>query len=568
MYLEHYGLSHLPFQITPDVRFFFESHGHTRARATIIYGLSKNEGFVVVTGAVGAGKTTLLEHLLAGDRFEGAVVARVNTTQLGAENLLALIAHRLGLEQIASTKAGLLRDLESFLLATRAAGKRTLLIVDEVQNLSQESLEELRMLSNFQDAEHPLLQTLLVGQPEFRARLAGPDTEQIRQRVIASYHLAPLAPEDVPAYIAFRLKHAGYTGAPIFTPDALGEIAAETGGVPRKINRLCDRALLYGFLEDRHELDGPAVAEVIQEMRAENLEADPALAAPAPPAADGAAPAARRVPEAAQQMPEIALDATDLVDTASPVAAANTQRSEAAVPRADTGASATPEAAVPEPAVPEAAAPEPAAPTPEAPGPESLEPESPEPEAPRPKTPEPACAGAAPATGRPGPVDDDEAATPPTAALLSGPATRPFALGDPGEPIGRRSWGRKPVLIAANGQPLTRDAGPRASERAAKRTGTGRDGAPPTSAAADAPPARDGTPTDPGRDAPSAGEGAADERPADKRAAAEGAAGDPAELSATIAHLRRELAGYKVKITRLIELLSRDGAGGAPRGRR
>ncbi|MBK1696045.1 ExeA family protein [Rhodovibrio salinarum] len=310
MYLEHYGLTHLPFQITPDVRFFFESHGHSRARATIIYGLSKSEGFVVVTGAVGAGKTTLLEHLLAGGRFADAVVARINTTQLGAENLLGLIAYRLGLPENAPTKAGLLRDLERFLLATRAEGRRTLLIVDEVQNLSQESLEELRMLSNFQDAEHPLLQTLLVGQPEFRERLAQPDTEQIRQRVIASYHLAPLAPEDVPAYIGYRLKHAGYAGLPLFTPEALAEIAAETGGVPRKINRLCDRALLYGFLEDRHELDGPALAEVIQEMRAECLQAD----APGAQAESQATSAAQRVRAAAVELSEAALEPLELVD--------------------------------------------------------------------------------------------------------------------------------------------------------------------------------------------------------------------------------------------------------------
>ena len=457
MYLEHYGLQHLPFQITPDVRFFFESQGHSRARATIIYGLSKNEGFVVVTGAVGAGKTTLLEHLLAGGRFQDAVVARINTTQLGAENLLELIAYRLGLPQVAATKAGLLRDLEAFLLATRAAGKRTLLIVDEVQNLSTESLEELRMLSNFQDAEHPLLQTLLVGQPEFRERLAQRDTEQIRQRVIASYHLAPLAPEDVPAYIAFRLKHAGYGGLPLFTPDAHAAIAAETGGVPRKINRLCDRALLYGFLEDRHELDGAAVAEVIAEMRAESLEAD------APEPAAKAASPSQRVRDAAAELANAALEPLELVDIVEPDAPI--EMASAGPAELDTSA----------PDVPE-------------------------------------VAGAAPDTGRP---------------------AEPM----PGRPLSPA----KPMLITTNGQPHGRAS--TVSKRAAVA------GHPPGNGT------RNGGCRSEPASVPDLGPGGI--------ATATGDDGDlphdPAELTRTVAALRAELADYKTKIARIVDVLSRDG---------
>ena len=454
MYLEHYGLQHLPFQITPDVRFFFESQGHSRARATIIYGLSKNEGFVVVTGAVGAGKTTLLEHLLAGGRFQDAVVARINTTQLGAENLLELIAYRLGLPQVAATKAGLLRDLEAFLLATRAEGKRTLLIVDEVQNLSTESLEELRMLSNFQDAEHPLLQTLLVGQPEFRERLAQRDTEQIRQRVIASYHLAPLAPEDVPAYIAFRLKHAGYAGLPLFTPDALAAIAAETGGVPRKINRLCDRALLYGFLEDRHELDGAALAEVIQEMRAESLEAD------APEPAAKAASPSQRVRDAAAELANAALEPLELVDVVDP---------DSPVEMASAG-------------------------------PTGADTSSPD-------------------------IADTVAPAEPARVAPLLPA--------------------KPVLITTNGQPHgMASTAPTREAVAVHRPGNGTRNGGGWSEPASAP--------DPGPGGIAAGADDDGDVPH-----------DPAELTRTVAALRAELADYKTKIARIVDVLSRDGG---PRG--
>lgn len=286
MYLEHYGLKHHPFQITPDVNFFFDSRVHKRALATITYGLSKQEGFVVVTGEVGAGKTTLIEYLLASGDLSKVVVARISTTQLEADNLLELIAGELELRKSGATKAAWLRDLKSFFLRIAQAGKYVLLIVDEVQNLSAGALEELRMLSNFQDKERPLVQQLLVGQPEFRARLGSPECEQIRQRVIASYHLSALTAEEVPVYINHRMQQAGYKGDPVFTMKACVRIHDEAGGVPRKINRLCDRLLLFGFLEERSRIDVQAVDAVAAEMRMENLVDSAPSGATAPAVAD------------------------------------------------------------------------------------------------------------------------------------------------------------------------------------------------------------------------------------------------------------------------------------------
>ncbi|GER06471.1 hypothetical protein GCM10007972_01750 [Iodidimonas muriae] len=276
MYLEYYGFDRPPFQITPDVNFFFDSSVHKRALATITYGLSKLEGFVIVTGDVGAGKTTLIEYLLSHGDLKNIVVARISTTQLEAENLLELIASELELRKSGATKAAYLRDLNSYFLRIAQAGKSVLLIVDEVQNLSAGALEELRMLSNFQNRERPLVQQLLVGQPEFRARLASPACEQIRQRVIASYHLSSLTAAEVPVYIEHRLHQAGRSVAGPFTKGAYQRIHRETGGVPRKINRLCDRLLLYGFLEECPEIDGTVVDRVTAEMRAENLIDSPA----------------------------------------------------------------------------------------------------------------------------------------------------------------------------------------------------------------------------------------------------------------------------------------------------
>ena len=282
MYESFYGLTAAPFQLSPDHRFFFESSVHRTALAHLTYGLAQGEGFIIVTGEVGAGKTTLVGHLFATLDKQRYVAARVVSTQLGGDDMLRMVAAAFGLPNADASKAALLRQMESFLLANQAMGKRCLLVVDEAQNLSVAALEELRMLSNFQSGAQAPLQSFLLGQPQFRATLASPDLDQLRQRVIASYHLGPLAPGEIRAYVEHRLKAVGWNGDPALSQDLFAAIHAATHGIPRRINTLCSRLFLLGYLEEMHRLDGRHVERVADELRA---ELDPS-ATRAVPAAD------------------------------------------------------------------------------------------------------------------------------------------------------------------------------------------------------------------------------------------------------------------------------------------
>lgn len=269
MYEKFYGLTASPFQLSPDHRFFFESSVHRTALAHLTYGLSQGEGFIIITGEVGAGKTTLVGHLFETLDKQRFVAARVVSTQLQGDDMLRMVAAAFGLPIADSNKATLLRLVESFLLTNQQQGKRCLLVVDEAQNLSVSALEELRMLSNFQSGAHAPLQSFLLGQPQFRAILASPDLEQLRQRVIASYHLGPLAPAETRLYVEHRLRAVGWRQDPRLADDAYDAIYAATGGVPRRINTLCSRVLLLGFLEENHLLDRRHVERVADELRRE-----------------------------------------------------------------------------------------------------------------------------------------------------------------------------------------------------------------------------------------------------------------------------------------------------------
>lgn len=271
MYEAFYKLRGKPFQLNPDPRFFFGSKGHRRAMAYLEYGLNQGEGFIVITGEVGAGKTTLVRNLFRKLESENVVAAQLVSTQLDADDLLSAVAGAFGLSFEGIAKAGLLKKLEAFLLSCHNQGKRALLIVDEAQNLTPRAVEELRMLSNFQSGEKSLLQSFLLGQPEFRYILQSEDMQQLRQRVTASYHLGPMDLDETRAYIEHRLKTVGWAGDPAFGDDTFGAVHHFTGGIPRRINTLCDRLLLLGFLEERHALDAGSVQEVSEDLQSENI---------------------------------------------------------------------------------------------------------------------------------------------------------------------------------------------------------------------------------------------------------------------------------------------------------
>lgn len=272
MYEAFYQFSGQPFQLSPDPRFYFASQSHRKAMAYLVYGLNQGEGFVVVTGDIGTGKTTLLGRLIAGLDTKKYLPATVVTSQLEPTDMLRMVATAYGIAIKDDDKATLLRKIEQFLIATHQSGRQCLLIVDEVQNVPVNSLEELRMLSNLQFKNRSLLQTLLVGQPQFRATLARSELEQLRQRVTASYHLGPLDSQDARRYIEHRLKLVGWKGDPEFTDDAHEQIFEHTGGLPRRINSLCSRLLLFGSLDGLHRLDGETVQRVVEEMSREVAE--------------------------------------------------------------------------------------------------------------------------------------------------------------------------------------------------------------------------------------------------------------------------------------------------------
>lgn len=266
MYKAFYKLISNPFQLTPDPRFFYASSVHRRALAYLRYGLEQGEGFVVITGDVGAGKTTLVRTLLEEAAKRNVLAVQLVSTQLDAEDILRQIAAAFRVQSEGISKAQLLRNIEVYLKYQVSEGKRVLLVIDEAQNLPQRSLEELRMLSNFQNGDKPLLQSFLVGQPEFRFKIEQPENEQLKQRVIASYHLGPIKESELKEYIVHRLKCAGWAGDPLFDDDAISEIFAYTNGIPRKINVFCDRLMLYGSLEELHQFSASVVKTVQNEM--------------------------------------------------------------------------------------------------------------------------------------------------------------------------------------------------------------------------------------------------------------------------------------------------------------
>ncbi|MBZ6380000.1 hypothetical protein B5C34_14320 [Pacificimonas flava] len=271
MYDSYFNLSAKPFQLTPDPGLFVETETHARAMAYLTYGLSQGEGFIVVTGDVGTGKTTLVARLIAEKLAADTVVGSLVSSQVDSTSLLKLVMASLGIEERGQEKADHLRAIETFLRAKRERAKRVVVIVDEAQNLTFEALEELRMLSNFQDGSQPLVQIVLLGQPEFRTMIASsPELEQLRQRVIASHHISPMPADDVATYVRERLTRVGWTGRPAFSASAIEALNDAAGGVPRMVNMLAGRALLFAALDERDDIDEDLIGDVVEDLRGDN----------------------------------------------------------------------------------------------------------------------------------------------------------------------------------------------------------------------------------------------------------------------------------------------------------
>ncbi|MGF1685669.1 XrtA-associated ATPase [Photobacterium japonica] len=265
MYEAYFGLSDKPFRLSPDPRFFFASPHHEKAASYLQYGLSSGEGFIVVTGPIGSGKTMIARHLLA-NLDDSVVAVQIATTCLSPDELVRLVAAKFDIPVEGLTKADILKRLEQCFLSLHAKGLQVLLLVDEAQNLPAETVEELRMLSNFQQDDKPLLQSFLLGQEELKAILARPDMEQFRQRVIASCHLQSFDCEQTKEYVLHRLLQVGWTGNPALEDSIFPVICEHTAGIPRKINILMDRVLLFAFLEEMPVVTETAITQVLAEM--------------------------------------------------------------------------------------------------------------------------------------------------------------------------------------------------------------------------------------------------------------------------------------------------------------
>jgi general secretion pathway protein A len=264
MYKKFYGFSEKPFNTTPDSKFFFPSSKHSEALNSLVYAITERKGFVVITGEIGAGKTTVSRTLLNKLDLE-TKVALITNTHLTCKELIAQILEEFEVSYQPGTKQKLLSQLDSYLIKQMANNINTVLIIDEAQNLSSKVLEEVRMLSNLETEKEKLIQIILIGQPQLKAKLEHAKLEQFKQRISVFYHLHALSPSETQEYINFRLKLAGYYANDIFTPDALNLIHSHSRGIPRIINIVCDSALLSGYIMNNKIITREIIVEVIKE---------------------------------------------------------------------------------------------------------------------------------------------------------------------------------------------------------------------------------------------------------------------------------------------------------------
>lgn len=267
MYERFYELRERPFALSPDPDYLYPSRVHREAMDYLRYGLESHAGFIVITGEIGSGKTTLLQTVLRGLDSQ-TTVGRIVNTMLEPRELLETIMIDFGLDPSGRSKPVMLRDLAQYLVDQRLAGRLILLVIDEAQNLSLAALEELRMLSNLETEKSKLLEIVLVGQPNLRDKLAAPELEQLRQRITVSYHLNPLDAEETAKYINHRLRRAS-TGAPLeFPREVTAIIHSRSRGIPRIINVICDATLVFGYAEERRQIDPALMTDVLIELEA------------------------------------------------------------------------------------------------------------------------------------------------------------------------------------------------------------------------------------------------------------------------------------------------------------
>ena len=267
MYLEFFGLAEKPFNLTPNPRFIFLSKNHKEVFAHLLYGIRNHSGFIEVTGEVGAGKTTVLRTLfeqLEGDDYR---LAFIFNPSLSAEELLRAICRELNIEVAGATSGEIVEALNTYLLRENHAGRTVVLVIDEAQNLTPPVLEQIRLLSNLETEGDKLIQIVLVGQPELGDLLDRSDLRQLKQRIAVRYHLRPIDLEETRAYIRHRLELAGVRDRELFSPAAERRIFRFSGGLPRLINVLCDRALLVAYSEDLRRVTLAEVRTAIAELR-------------------------------------------------------------------------------------------------------------------------------------------------------------------------------------------------------------------------------------------------------------------------------------------------------------
>jgi len=274
MYDGFYKLNKRPFQLNADTDFYFDSSTHQRAMMYMRYGLTQGEGFIVITGRPGTGKTLLVKQLVSMLNKAKVVLAVIVSSQLNADDLLKTISSTFNLNFKGLDKATLLAGLERFFIEQAMQGKKVLLVVDEAQNLSFEALEELRMLSNFEMAGKPLFQTFLIGQNQLLEKLYLPEMEQLKQRIVATCQIKPFDEQETKDYIIFRLAKAGWKQNPKFGEDSFPLIARYAQGIPRKINALCDRVLLFGYISELQVIDSGVVQQVIEDIEEERFLED------------------------------------------------------------------------------------------------------------------------------------------------------------------------------------------------------------------------------------------------------------------------------------------------------